>query len=322
MFTYYRLKNGHDWLKEIEARANLSIFEYQALSQPLAYAPQERVIDNNLYGYAYNLKKYAGIKHDLKGYMEHGLFLGGIVHPDQKHWHYSRIITLSQMRVNEILHHLPQKKPVAVGPYIHYAQSVLGAEKQSTLKRELGRVLLVFPFHSVKNVGAEFDDRSFIDEINRVKSGFDSVLVSLYFLDAQNPKRVSLYEDEGFLVVTAGHKFDPNFVNRQRTHITLADMTMSNGLGTHVGYCIYLNRPHYIFQQEVKHNAANTTELKRIDMLSNDAQKHEIARQQQLFARLFSHFEEKITGEQREITGQYWGFSDVKTADELREIFV
>ena len=102
MFHAYRWQRGKAVEAEIERRKKIDLFDIEQLSEDIAFGPEERVIDNNLYGYASYLKKYAGIKSDLKAYMEHGLFLGGIVHPDQFHWHFPKIITLSEQR-REIL---------------------------------------------------------------------------------------------------------------------------------------------------------------------------------------------------------------------------
>lgn len=321
MYWFYKLKNGSAAEREIEERKKTSIFDYQKLSAEIPYGPEERVIDNNLYGYAQALKRFADITSDLHAYMEHGLFLGGIVHKDQHHWHFPKIITMSQHRVGTLQEKLPQKEAIAVGPYIHYAKPLLSDEEMKTLKVELGKVLLVFPFHSMKGVQANFAEDAFIREIKKVAEDYDSVLISLYYLDAQNEARAQAYLDQGFRVVTAGHRFDRHFADRQRTHIELADMTMSNGMGTQTGFCVYLNKPHYIFKQEHKQVAKNSLQEKRFRGSSGASEKEKVAFQRNYFAQLFGSYQTKISEEQREAVSEFWGFEDVKTKEELRGIF-
>ncbi len=322
MFRYYRLRNGLKVERELERRRNLDLFALKDLSADLPYGPEERVIDNNLYGYASYLKRYGGIEHDLEAYMEHGLFLGGIVHPDQYYWHFPTIITMSEKRRAILKDKIPQKQSIAVGPYIHYAESILEEEKQNELKSKLGKTLLVYPFHSMKNVKAGFNDNDLITEIKRVAKDFQSVLICLYYLDARDPEKVAAYEAEGFQVVTAGHRFDRHFVARQRSHIELADLTMSNGVGTHTGFCIYLQKPHYVFQQQIDLKASNTKELKRFAAGgSAGSVKDQVAAERGFFSALFSELREDISPTQYENTADFWGFESIKTAAELKTHF-
>lgn len=321
MFHFYRLRNAKSFATEIEIRKNSGLFDFERLSQELPYSPEERVIDNNLYGYANYLKKFAGIHHDLNAYMEHGLFLGRIVHKDQYHWHFPRIITMSEGRRDILKEKIPKKESVAIGPYIHYAPSLYSAEEMKSLKKKLGKVLLVYPFHSMKNVKSSFNEYDLIDEIKKVGKNFDSVLISLYYLDALDKNKQEAYSSEGFHLVSAGHKFDPNFVARQKAHIELADLTMSNGMGTQTGFCIYLNKPHYIFQQRINQKASSNLENKRFKDSSADNDKDLVAYQRQYFSDLFGELRGDISQTQREKTAEFWGFDSIKTKEELRSIW-
>lgn len=322
MFHFYRLRHGAAVDRELAHRREQSLFDVETLAADLPYGPEERVIDNNLYGYATYLKRFAGVQHDLKAYMEHGLFLGGIVHPDQHHWHFPKIVTMSAQRQSILAAKLPQKQSIAVGPYIHYASSILGEDEQVALKKELGKTLLVYPFHSMKNVKVGFSEPELIAEIKRVAKDFDTVLISLYYLDAQDPMKVAAYRAEGFKVVTAGHRYDRHFVARQRSHIELADLTMSNGMGTQTGFCIYLGKPHYIFQQEIAQKAVSTQELKRFKAAgSGGSVKERVAMERAYFSKLFGELRADISAEQYEQTAAFWGFEDLKTAQELRTLF-
>ena len=71
--TFYLLKNKKRFLGEISSRAQLSIFDYKRLAQELPFCPLEFVKDTNFYGYAYSIKKYAGIP-IIYASIEHGLY--------------------------------------------------------------------------------------------------------------------------------------------------------------------------------------------------------------------------------------------------------
>lgn len=321
MFHFYRIKGKQAAKKESERRKSMSIFDFQALSEAIPYSPEERVIDNNLYGYAHHIKKFAGITNDLNGYVEHGLFWGGMVHQDERNWHFERIITMSSRRKRDIEKKLPQKTGIPLGPYIHYAESIFADEQHKALKKELGRVLLVFPSHSVKNVDAKYDLQQFVKAIEERKKDYDTVLISLYFIDAQNADLVKTYTGQGYRIVTSGYKFDNNFVARQRALIQLADMTMSNEVGTHIGYCLYLNKPHYVYRQQIKLVAISEFEQKRIETVSEPENYRMEREQKEEFKEIFGSFAEEISAEQRLKCADFWGFDDIKTAEELRSIF-
>jgi hypothetical protein len=318
MYNFYRIKGGNKAISESERRKELSLFDYNELIKDIPFVPQERVIDNNLYGYAFHVKKYAGFDGDLKGYMEHGLYWG--VHKDARSWHFNKFYTLSSRKNEEIIRELSGKTVISLGPYIHYAKPLFKKEDRNNLKKELGKTLLVFPSHSVKNMDVSFDLERFISEINRRKKGFKSVLVCMYFIDAWKQSLVERYEKEGYRIVTSGHRLDNYFVARQRTLIELADMTMSNEVGTHLGFCIYLNKPHFLFSQSLRKKAVSNLHQKRYD---NEVQQHikkEISNDRAKLSALFSSFRNEISEEQYAICNRLWGFDEIKSKKELQDI--
>jgi hypothetical protein len=322
LFAFYHIKNAKYVRLESERRKAVSLFDCDQLCDALPYGPFERVIDNNLYGHAYQIREYAGLKTDLKAYLEHGLFWGGMLHADEYHWHFKRVITFSSNRKRDIEEKLPTKRAVPIGPYIHYAKGVLDASSFVVLKKQLGKVLLVFPAHSVLNVEASFDVNLFLDEVERIKTAYDTVLVSLYFIDAKNLEARRVYEERGFRIVTSGHRYDLYFISRQRSLIELADMTMSNEVGTHVGNCIHLGKPHYIFQQKTERISQKKGELERHSSLFTTEEMNLVEIQKAEVLDVFSQFNDRgISALQRQIVDKYWGLSETKTAEELAELF-
>ncbi|MCR6508187.1 hypothetical protein M1B78_08425 [Bacteroides sp. KH569_7] len=317
----YKTKNKKFFFQEIADRKKVSLFNYTKLIEPLPYVPTELVIDNNLYGIAYALKKYAGIdtNKSLDAYIEHGIFFGNLVRDEQKIWNVSQNITFSNIRKKHLLDSKIQKEILPIGPFIHYAESLLNDDELKELKSKMGRVLLVFPSHSIIGVNSSFSHDDFIKEIERIRKDFDTVLVSLYWVDACKLNILQTYEAKGYKVVTSGHRYDLYFLCRQKALIQLADFTMSNSVGTHVGYCIYLNKPHYIYQQKIKNVGINERLQKHFDAVRNEEQLLTEEKEKNEIFSLFSKYQENISEEQYAIVDKYWGVSLLLSSDRLRD---
>jgi len=294
-------------LRHIEGRKNKHLFEFEELAKNINYYPTSLIKDNCFYGTAKALQD-SPQKLDLKNrcLIEHGLILGEFV---QKHVEYSfadTIVTFSEYR-KTIIEKKVKKKVVVIGPYIKHVAPLLSQEQLAEMKKELGKCLVVFPSHSIESTEAGFDIDTTIIEIERVKRLLDvsTVIICMYWKDIQLQKFHS-YLLKGYKITTAGHSFDYYFLNRLKSIISLADFTMSNNVGTHVGYCISLNKPHYIFRQEVKQIKLNSdferelTQRNKKDYITYNNAREEIAE-------MFSDLSPSINQDMRLLVERYWG---------------
>lgn len=318
----YRLIYKKKFKRRIVENLKSSIFDYKTLVKDIPYYPTDVVIDNNLYGLASVLKSYCGfeLKKNLDAYIEHGVFFGSFVRWDQYIWDVSYNITFGRQRCIHLANKKINKDVLPIGPYIHYAKNILANNEYKKMKEKYGKILLVFPTHSDPDTNSLFDIDTFIDEVERIRlNQFDSVFISLYWLDIIDGKYMSDYERMGYKIVTSGHKFDVNFLNRQKTLIELADSTMSNNAGTHVGYCIYLNKPHYIFNQQVTLETYGEGSNNLSDFFSDednrlfDIETNEINKN-------FGIYRNFISEQDRRIIDKYWGTSFVRSPNELKTI--
>ena len=98
--------------------------------------------------------------------------------------------------------------------------------------------------------GSLHNDKLFLDvyadNLDRRKYSF------IYYKDILNNIYPKYFEDAGFKIVTAGNLYDINFLSRLKLIIQLADFTASTSIGTHTGYCVYLNKPHFLIKQKIK----------------------------------------------------------------------
>ncbi|WJI23374.1 hypothetical protein MZ909_09095 [Thermosynechococcus sp. B0] len=286
----------------------------------LAYSlSNEKFSQNSFYGVSKVIKQYANIpvKQRLIATIEHGLYLSNDFFIDDLCPDTRGIITFSQYR-KEILLKYTSKKIVPIGPYIHYAD-LINSQTLLEIKQNLGNTLLFFLAHSSGHkkevVRAKFDHLSALNYLKRLKNEFKSIVVCFFWLDCK-PEIVSLYLKAGFYCTTVGHSLDWNFMNRLKSIIYLADVTASNAIGTHVGYCIYMGKPHWLFKQQIDYDIPQSLYIRESKAVSDYYSSIEY----QQLARLFEKHSQTITDEQYQMCNFLWGFDQVKNKEELRSI--
>ena len=133
-----------------------------------------------------------------------------------------------------------------------------------------------------------------------------------------------IYQKFGFEVVTAGHYYDPMFMSRLKSIIETSTMTMSNKLGTYIGYCIYLNKPHLLLKTKVDvEKISSDGKLAEIEQgLLEEVRKKDINRDVDQIYDLLSENREVITPEQYTFLNKYWGFTEVKSPKQLRKLLM
>lgn len=303
--NYFKCKN----------ETNMDIFDYKKVLGEKFCALSGYYRGNNFYGIEYVLKRYTKIACSIPACIEHGIYFGSYFNEyEVNESGLPVVLTMSKNRKNHI-NQISNKSVLCVGPYIVYSKSCFKEDSLLELKKKFGRTLLVFPVHSTESVKANYEIRGFANEINRIKNlyNYKTVLVCMYFTDILSNSH-KLYEDYGFQVVTAGYRENKYFLDRLRTFIDVSDMTMSNAVGTHVGYAVSLNKSHYIFSQDCgyagKSGIDNSVVLAETLYDDNALEKNEVKK-------AFLDFSEVITKEQTDVVEKYWGLSLIKTPEEL-----
>lgn len=198
------------------------------------------------------------------------------------------------------------EKIIVAGIYIHYAESLLTEKELSDIKSHFRKTLLIMPGHTTVSVDTKYNIDSFIDdiEVTKAKHNFDTVLVCIYWTDYQKG-RAQKFIDKGYKLCSAGHIYDRYFLNRLRSIISLADVVMSNLIGTNLGYSIALNKPYYLkLSEKVEWGYTDewgANSLKNTSIIDVDAEYNKKA------AEYFGEYREDITEEQRAFVEKYWG---------------
>lgn len=292
---------------EVEKRKHYSPFRVEELAQPIRCYPFSVLRENNLYGTGYNLQKaFPNLDFKRDAMVEHGLIFGSLV---QRHYYNTfakTVVTFSDYRKQFIKKRL-SKEVETIGPYIRHVSPLMSEELIQIIKNKLGRILLVFPSHSISSTNVLFDQESLISKIQEIKTAqkFDTVVVCLYWNDVLLGKH-KIYVEAGFKTVTAGHTNDYYFLNRLRSIIQLADMTMSNSAGSHVGYCIAEGKGHYIFNQELKNKNLKAGHNRDLDQRTAENWET-FYKDKELIAQAFESYCFKPTSEQIEVVRRFWG---------------
>lgn len=204
--------------------------------------------ENYFYGIVRGFDEY-----DLNAtYLEHGYNFSSIVTENTTQLLADKIVCCTSRRA-EVLRKRYGKEVEVVGPYIKRTESFYNPEQIANMKKEYGKVLLVFPSHSSFKYNSRYNYETFKSRIEEVKKSkiIDTVFVCLHYYDVLND--VAKYYDE-YNVVCAGHIYDIYNLSKLRSIIELSDYTMSNEIGSHVAYCFALNKPHLLAKSDICYN--------------------------------------------------------------------
>lgn len=234
---------------QAERRVFYSIFNYKKLAQPIL--PSQNfypAYDFNFYGIGHVLKS----KFDLKGSgVEHGFVFGSYVQEHLISGDTENIIyTFSDYREKMIKNKKHQIQVRKVGPYIAYAKDIFSKKYYNNLKSKLGRVLLVFPEHTLMDIDVNFQRDEFVRIIEEKAKEFDNVIICGYWADILKGN-LDYYENKGFMIVCAGHNLDRYFLSRLKFILSLSDTILTNSIGTHIGYSMYFGKHTIVFKQEI-----------------------------------------------------------------------
>ncbi len=258
-----------------------------------------------------------GIYHSLFGQqnslistpsVEHGLILHNAIFTDTKFTSRPACVSMSSFR-KKIIRSYSNRPVFSVGPYIDYAKYYYNNDRLRELKNSLGKTLLVFPSHSTDNCELSFDQKKFLDYLEKYIVGFDTILINSFYWNI-NDLLISALESEGFKIVSCGLRDDIHFLERLKSYIYLSDVVIGDSIGTHVGYVLSMNKPYIYMDSDIKEEYSDPKEREDLPFVNYHLNK------------IRDCFIESpmITPEQKEVCGSYWGFDCHKTQDELNSI--
>ena len=272
---------------------------------------------DGVYGIKYQLKRFAGIDTNIilnKCTIEHGLELRKYVIQSEVQHHVSRILTYSPRR-EEVIRELTELTPVAIGPYIAYAENYRTEAVIERQKRMLGRVLLVMPAHSIPEVEAIYSLEPLFREIERVKTKFDTVLVCLHVWDLIRGLWKP-FNEHGYKVVSAGCIYSPHFFSRLKYILSLSDALIINEITTGIIYAMYMGLPIHWVREYIKYELNYKISWDNTTQLECTINKNEEVYE------LFDNDQFMITPEQIRFGEYMFGLNSVKSKEEMKELLL
>lgn len=308
---------------EIDSISSIDLFRKKISEIPSATLNSYHSIkcsysENTLYGYAYSLLKYAEVDVENNIFylplLEHGInTLERLV------GQYTHRPFIFQGKYKEEIWKIENNKiPVYyVGPFIHYVDPYYEKGKTEQIKNNNGRTLLVFPPHGTEKNEYDFEFDKFNDMLfEKIGKEFETIIACVYWSNINDPY-IRFLESKGVKIVSAGFKLDPLFVSRLKTIIQLSDVVLYPSFTTSIGYSYYLGKQ-VIFVDDLNEKEDLQEEL-------SDYQKEyncSLKKINKECAKIFPIEANKKTASKDAFVEKYWGISEIKTKEEIRDILL
>lgn len=303
---------------EMHRRSNLPFQDIEELSVPISQEDISGLIydfrEPVYYGAFSVLKQYASLESFMLPPLKLGLQHGYVF--EMHTWEQSKLdlrnLVWSEKVVKMYQEHTSNKNIFAIGAPFFYAESLLSAEEIKEEKKKLGKNLLAFPMHSSVCCDTDFDPNKFLSILEEEKKHFESVRVCMYWKDILRGAH-KVYLEHGFDCVCNGHINDINFLRRQKALFEIADATISNGIGSHVGYSVFMNKPHKLIDDTYEYRGGDGAQLTDMMTKSNFKKVENAFLESQEYV---------ITKNQLDVVDEFWGISSFKSKEELRKLLL
>lgn len=317
---YVRKDHIIQYQREVLRRSLLSFQSIDELSQsiPFEWAITTDMQEPMYYGAFQELLFYAGLSSITMPPKMLGIQHGYVfeLRTYEKSKFIFRNLVWSKKLVEMYHEYTTSPDIYAIGAPFFYARSFYDEEKLKSEKKRLGKNLLAFPMHSQIDVNTNYDPHKFLDVLSEEKKRFDTIRVCMYWKDIQRGAH-KIFEDAGYEIVCNGHLLDPNFLRRQKSLFELADATISNGVGSHIGYSIFMRKPHWLIDDNYEYvNILKTGDA--LDLTSVTKTENFLS----VKNAFLNNKDYKITPEQQNIVDEYWGVSDMKSPEDLKLLLV
>lgn len=284
---------------------------------------------NRYYGNEHLLRNYAGMNEDLYALIEHGVFFGNNTAkvPPVISWDLGCILTYGEYRKNLINSVYPDYYCEAIGAPIFYADEAKVESYRRKIIAQLqisGKALLFFPAHGLTDLTPRYFVESLTDQLIALanENRCENIIISSYFTNDDLYRQLQ-DKARGIRICTysCGERWSLDFLIRQNALISLCTVTASNSLGTHIGNCVGLYKPHVLLKQDIIYEGNTEREFGQTTRSIN--WKDQFAIETEMFEKMFAPTGKKaeLTQEQYQFCDYYWGFSKKKTPEEIREIY-
>lgn len=278
---------------------------YKDLMEDQVLIPQ-----NYAYGHEFWLKKFSSYDDFIYGLIEHGLFAKE--NPTkvgwEPEWDCGSILTYGDARYETLKRLYPEFNILRIGPRIHYAR--IDDKYYNELISQIdtsGKSMVLYPSHSLASEIYRYDVELFVKRALAFAKEYSikNILVSLHPSDFLHGFQDEYKKIDSRIIPVTGGTNQSLFLPRLKAILSIADITYSNIAGTHVGYSLYMKKPHVI--DSSSDNIQNISDIKDYDLHHS-----------RVFAKAFECKDPwNISTEQYELVDYHYGFSHIKSPEEL-----
>lgn len=226
------------------------VSELSEMWKNIPFYPFDILNANAFYGHSHILKEYVEfpVEQYLKAGIQHGMYFGkAYFKPEAETFPY--YFTWGR-GVTSNLEALIDNQIREIGSPYFYAKEFLAEQDILSEKNRLGPNILFFPAHSTHTSKLTFNVENTIREIRFKYGSRYKIRACLYWKDC-NQELISRYSSLGVECVTAGHIFDPAFYPRLKSLLRICDFTMSNDIGSFIGYSVYHGMRHELVKSDL-----------------------------------------------------------------------
>lgn len=306
-----------------------SIEDYETFEKQLKYIPntimnssytiKRAYAENFLYGYANSIMKYAGIENKNMIYLsllEHGIYPSKEIDFSRYNREMSYIF---QGRSNETVWRMRTDfRPIYyIGPYIHYVKSYYSKARIEDLHKKNGRTLLVFPPHSTEYDKMKFSFNRFNELLfKNIGKKYDKIYACIFWKNVDDQYTAYL-KANGVELVSSGFKIDFQFASRLKTILELADTVLYPSFSSSIGYAYYMEKQVIYIDNESSISWSSDYNREKAQSVA-----HAYLSVKTEFANAFSINAPKKTKEKTNLVNRYWGIDQIKTAQQLKNIYL
>jgi hypothetical protein len=198
--------------------------------------------DNRLYGHDHVLARYCGLPgpRPIRGVLQHGwnptygLVYRGEPQPTAR---LPRLVwNQRNLRCNL---DRGERNTVAIGaPFLYHEHADVAPDPGS---------LLICPLHSWEKCRLIGSHEPYLEELERIRRGFDRITACLYWMEYEDRAIRDLYASAGYEVVTNGHRDgNPDFIAKLSAHLVRHEYVTTNRIAT-IAFCaLYLRRKFFV----------------------------------------------------------------------------
>ena len=295
---------------QVSKRNKPSIFNYWEFINRRLYNRANYICSNEFYGLEYILSRYSGYNKGIKCATEHGVAYEDVSNRFETVDNNSGVLLTSSILRAKRLSGITKKIVIPVSVWTAYAKNIYSEYDIRAIKDTLGKVLVVFPQHSLASCKYVVDTERFIHYIKKIRDEYEysTVLVCVYYWDIEHGLHIC-YEREGFTVVTAGRQENYDFLDNLVTILSFADAVISQGYSSAVLYAAYLGLPINIVYEDI--NTFGAEESERVNSMG-------LGKGEMGLVEAFSCYSERYSDEQRKLINEVIDPNSFKTPEEMR----